>query len=576
MTLGDKIKHVLRGDKSGSGTTTGVTSSGGQSTPDTGPDAYRPLKDSATGNTGTGEYASGTTGAGGATGTGAGTGSTGGRGLTGASPSSSSSSDAAYNAASGQSGSVGGTSQGQRGVGSGVGTGKTGTGSGTRDESSISRFSKGYGAEGDRPGYDTTFKGGDPVYHERVTQGDDGSWSADLGASGGQEDWERARELTLAAEREAAEAKLSGGKANKELAAAEAAEDAVRKAQAKHREALLEAEKYRALINDPSDKEASLHDAEALYRQKQSALEDARRLVQEAEAELAGKRRDAEKLHPEVDKYGQVIPGLESEYERRLRERQAAEGDREKLLLEAQNAEKDHSGLLASLQGLESEVERAEREAAIKQQEYIDARNRAQSAATRLDELRERLRAAEAALSGYQGRARDADSRLPQFREAEDRALRDLENSKSEWYRLRDLEDQYVKSFEDAHRRHKGLLGSTDPADKDLRDASSLLSARQDDLDRARSRSVQAESKYRDLLNLAERHKKYGDSAANAAAQHGQSYEALRKEAAIHGDKHVQLWNEAKNYGEHGSTEASSAVRKLEEKVKDLMNKNEP
>lgn len=137
---------------------------GGQSTPDTGPDAYRPLKDSATGNTGTGEYASGTTGAGGATGTGAGTGSTGGRGLTGASPSSSSSSDAAYNAASGQSGSVGGTSQGQRGVGSGVGTGKTGTGSGTRDESSISRFSKGYGAEGDRPGYDTTFKGGDPVY----------------------------------------------------------------------------------------------------------------------------------------------------------------------------------------------------------------------------------------------------------------------------------------------------------------------------------------------------------------------------------------------------------------------------
>lgn len=78
----------------------------------------------------------------------------------------------------------------------------------------------------------------------------------------------------------------------------------------------------------------------------------------------------------------------ENVFMRICRERQAAEGDREKLLLEAQNAEKDHSGLLASLQGLESEVERAEREAAIKQQEYIDARNRAQSAATRLDELR--------------------------------------------------------------------------------------------------------------------------------------------------------------------------------------------
>lgn len=52
---------------------------------------------------------------------------------------------------------------------------------------------------------------------------------------GGQH-WKQARELTLAAEREAAEATLSGNKANKELAAASAAEDAVAKAQRKYRE----------------------------------------------------------------------------------------------------------------------------------------------------------------------------------------------------------------------------------------------------------------------------------------------------------------------------------------------------
>lgn len=48
--------------------------------------------------------------------------------------------------------------------------------------------------------------------------------------------WQHARELTLAAEREAAAAQLAGNKANKELAAAEKAESAVRQARAKHAE----------------------------------------------------------------------------------------------------------------------------------------------------------------------------------------------------------------------------------------------------------------------------------------------------------------------------------------------------
>ena len=60
---------------------------------------------------------------------------------------------------------------------------------------------------------------------------------------------------------------------------------------------------------------------------------------------------------------------------------------------------------------------------------------------------------------------------------------------------------------------------------RDLRDARGLLSARQDDLDRARQRSVAAEGKYKELLSLADRHKKYGDSAADAASGHGEKYE---------------------------------------------------
>ena len=60
---------------------------------------------------------------------------------------------------------------------------------------------------------------------------------------------------------------------------------------------------------------------------------------------------------------------------------------------------------------------------------------------------------------------------------------------------------------------------------RDLREVRGLLSARQDDLDRARSRSQAAEAKYRELLTLADRHRKYGDTAADAAQGHGEKYE---------------------------------------------------
>ena len=54
----------------------------------------------------------------------------------------------------------------------------------------------------------------------------------------------------------------------------------------------------------------------------------------------------------------------------------------------------------------------------------------------------------------------------PSCSEAEERALRELENAKGEWYRLKELEDEYARAFQTAHERHQGLLASRDPAEK--------------------------------------------------------------------------------------------------------------
>ena len=147
-----------------------------------------------------------------------------------------------------------------------------------------SHFKQGY--QQGEPGYSSGYKSGEPLYKESIQRGNDGSYSANLEAEADSkvcslqrlawhpelprslvhlcgflavgvcglakwfclvsscsyrhhccvQHWAEARELTLAAEREVASAKLSGKEASKELAAAEKAEDAVRKAQIKHRE----------------------------------------------------------------------------------------------------------------------------------------------------------------------------------------------------------------------------------------------------------------------------------------------------------------------------------------------------
>ena len=70
------------------------------------------------------------------------------------------------------------------------------------------------------------------------------------------------------------------------------------------------------------------------------------------------------------------------------RARVAAEGDRDKLLAIAQEHENARSGYAGDLEGLERELEGLERTAAIKQQEYVDARNAAQGVSQRVEELR--------------------------------------------------------------------------------------------------------------------------------------------------------------------------------------------
>lgn len=70
---------------------------------------------------------------------------------------------------------------------------------------------------------------------------------------------------------------------------------------------------------------------------------------------------------------------------------------------------------------------------------------------------------------------------------------------------------------------------------RELRDAHGRVASRQDDLERARARASEAEGKYKNLLSLADRHKHYGDTAADTAESHGQRFEVGCWSAAFSG-----------------------------------------
>ncbi|KAK9788867.1 hypothetical protein WJX73_005477 [Symbiochloris irregularis] len=569
MTISDKIKAALHGgskEKTGSGSQTGsaghtserVTPTGAEAG-ETGPRAYQPMTSGVTDGQGSG--------------TGSGTGKT--ASGTGASNTGTGQrTDGAFNSSSGNV-SSGNVSSGNVSSGHGHGhTAGTTSPAGGVSSGGDGQFKQGY-KEGE-PGYSSTYKQGDDLYRDSsMTGGERQSFTA----SADNKEWAQARELTLAAEREAASAQVAGNKANKELLAAEKAEKALREAQIKHREALQEAESLRTTMAEANVKEQDLNDANELYRARLAAAQQAEQEMKRREIELSDRQRALQEHGQKVDRYGQALPGLEDELAQRHRDREAAEARTRDLANAANQTESNRGSLQSELQRLLAEQEQSESLAAQKQQEYIELRNRAQSAAARVDEYKNKLRLLDEEVMGQRQAAQAAQQDLPALKEAEARAQAELEESQAEWYRLKELEDEYGRNYTNAHNSFKDAKNRNAPASKEVQASQSLLKAREDDLANARSRASKAEGKYRELLSLADRHKKYGDSAAEAAQTHGQKYEALKREAAMHGDKHVEYWNAARSHGDHGSSEATDVIHKLEEKVKNLSHgnvRNEP
>lgn len=62
---------------------------------------------------------------------------------------------------------------------------------------------------------------------------------------------------------------------------------------------------------------------------------------------------------------------------------------------------------------------------------------------------------------------------------------------------------------------------------RDLDNAQTQLSTQEGELEQARGRSQEAETKYNQLQALAEKHAQYGDSAAAAAAEHSEKFQVL-------------------------------------------------
>ncbi|KAK9802015.1 hypothetical protein WJX73_000947 [Symbiochloris irregularis] len=395
---------------------------------------------------------------------------------------------------------------------------------------------------------------------------DTDSWKANLDAQGDSEAWEAAREKTLAAKNEAATAQLAGKKARHEAKEAEQASIAVQTARAKHTEALEEANKLEAALKAPSGKEGDLTKARELHTKKRAEADDLERALREAEQRLAAVKAQKDELTPQIQEQAEMVPSLEKQYQGKQRERKEAEGEVRQLATAAQNVQKTRTGLAGDLDKLKAELEKAEERTAAKQREYMESRNASQALSKRFNELKAKLRATDEELDTKRGQAQDKRQDIPAIKEAEEKALKDLNAAKAEWQRLKKLEEDQARAVADAVKRVEELQKQNKPASTDMATAERALKGKQDDLEQARQRAAEAQQKYDNLQHLAEVHAKEETEYAEASRSHTKNYEEFKEETSIHSSKHDQYWKEAKQLGDKGNASAFEAENELVEK----------
>lgn len=72
-----------------------------------------------------------------------------------------------------------------------------------------------------------------------------------------------------------------------------------------------------------------------------------------------------------------------------------------------------------------------------------------------------------------------------------------------------------------------------------------MLAKKQQALEQAQKQAKEAEARFREFSDQADKHAAKGAQAAEAAHQHAAKYKQLQEQAQLHSSKHEKLWKEA-------------------------------
>ncbi|KAK9804974.1 hypothetical protein WJX73_006098 [Symbiochloris irregularis] len=389
--------------------------------------------------------------------------------------------------------------------------------------------------------------------------------------TGANRHWEAAREKTRAAELEAERAQRATAKANDHLKSATAAQGLVQDHADKHRKALADADAIRSSIGDPALLQQDVNAAKEHHDSKRLAHEEVDKKLQAAQAEHAEKAKLAEERKPIVDEHYHKRTTLEEEYDKHVEEVKARESNKGELLAIADNHKRDLDQHNTDIDALTAELSKADEIAAEREREFITAKDAAAALRARLAESKEKRGPMQELYLAKQGEADGADEAIQGYRHESETLKRKLEEEEESWRREQNTERNYQQDADDAAARLAALKAEAEPHSQALRQAEDDLNNRQKALDKAQAQSKEAQAKYDALKREADHHQAEADKAAEAARKHQHEHQALSNQAQQHHSRHRELWEEAKTHGTEGSNIASSVVKKLEEKVEDLL-----
>lgn len=382
--------------------------------------------------------------------------------------------------------------------------------------------------------------------------------------------WEAAKQATMEAEKQGAEAHLKSCEAEHLLQSASELTQAAASARAREEELREKASQAKSeagglaplahgVLECQKEEQRRASELAALKRDNAKAIVDVE--------STTGQVKQALSVVPPMER---LVQGLEKQQTDTLKAIDNTKSAHRELDDKAQIAEQALANSQSDVEKLQVEFNEASGVVQQKEQELRDARAAAEQKAKQLDVARNKNAAAAAAKSEMQAKVQRAEQILEAQQKRADEIASRLDTAMVELQRAKDLAAEKEGTLLTLQARADDLANQVTPSSKDLAEAQAAVRAKKAEVEEAKARVAEAARRFADLQKEAEMEHRKADAALQEAERKEAAWRKAQEAAEAARKIEHEKWALAQRLGKEADEATAERLSVMRERVSEL------